>query len=49
MGAAWARGNEETLEAVWERADHALLEAKRAGRNRVVLGVRRSSPPLTPG
>jgi diguanylate cyclase (GGDEF)-like protein len=48
IGAAWARGNEESLETVWERADHALLEAKRAGRNRVVLGVRRSSPPLTP-
>jgi diguanylate cyclase (GGDEF)-like protein len=39
IGAAYARGNEEALEAVWERADHALLEAKRAGRNRVLLGV----------
>jgi diguanylate cyclase (GGDEF)-like protein len=39
VGAAYARGNEEALEAVWERADHALLEAKRAGRNRVLLGV----------
>jgi diguanylate cyclase (GGDEF)-like protein len=49
IGAAWARGDEETLEAVWERADHALLEAKRSGRNRVVMGVRRSSPPISPG
>jgi diguanylate cyclase (GGDEF)-like protein len=49
IGAAWARGNEEALETVWERADHALLEAKRSGRNRVVLGVRRSSPPIRPG
>jgi diguanylate cyclase (GGDEF)-like protein len=39
VGAAYARGNEEALESVWERADHALLEAKRAGRNRVLLGV----------
>jgi diguanylate cyclase (GGDEF)-like protein len=39
VGAAYARGNEEGLESVWERADHALLEAKRAGRNRVLLGV----------
>jgi diguanylate cyclase (GGDEF)-like protein len=39
IGAAYARGNEEALEQVWERADHALLEAKRAGRNRVLLGV----------
>jgi diguanylate cyclase (GGDEF)-like protein len=39
VGAAYARGNEEALEAVWERADNALLEAKRAGRNRVLLGV----------
>jgi diguanylate cyclase (GGDEF)-like protein len=42
IGAAFARGEEELLETVWERADHALLEAKRAGRNRVVLGVRRA-------
>jgi diguanylate cyclase (GGDEF)-like protein len=41
IGAAFARGDEEMLETVWERADQALLEAKRAGRNRVVLGVRR--------
>ena len=40
VGAAYARGNEEALEAVWDRADHALMEAKRAGRNRVLLGVR---------
>ena len=39
IGAAYARGNEEALETVWERADHALIEAKRAGRNRVLLGV----------
>ena len=39
VGAAYARGNEEALETVWERADHALMEAKRAGRNRVLLGV----------
>lgn len=44
IGAALARGDEEALETVWERADLALLEAKRAGRNRVVLGVRRSAP-----
>ena len=42
VGAAYARGNEEALEAVWDRADHALMEAKRAGRNRVLLGVRPS-------
>ena len=42
IGAAFARGGEETLETVWERADHALLEAKRGGRNLLVLGVRRS-------
>jgi diguanylate cyclase (GGDEF)-like protein len=40
VGAAYARGNEEGLDTVWERADHALMEAKRAGRNRVLLGVR---------
>ena len=43
VGAAYARGNEEALEAVWERADHALIEAKRAGRNRVLLGVHHGS------
>jgi two-component system cell cycle response regulator len=40
IGAAFARGGEESLESVWERADHALMEAKRSGRNRVLLGVR---------
>ena len=40
VGAAYAQGNEEALDGVWERADHALMEAKRAGRNRVLLGVR---------
>ena len=40
IGAAFARGGEESLESVWERADHALMEAKRAGRNRVLLGVK---------
>jgi len=40
VGAAFARGGEESLESVWERADHALMEAKRSGRNRVLLGVR---------
>jgi diguanylate cyclase (GGDEF)-like protein len=40
VGAAFARGGEESLESVWERADHALMEAKRSGRNRVMLGVR---------
>jgi diguanylate cyclase len=39
IGAAFARTPEEALETVWERADHALLEAKRAGRNRVIFGV----------
>jgi len=40
IGAAFARGGEESLESVWERADHALMEAKRTGRNRVLLGVK---------
>jgi diguanylate cyclase (GGDEF)-like protein len=39
IGAAYGRGGADSLEAVWERADQALLEAKRAGRNRVMLGV----------
>jgi diguanylate cyclase (GGDEF)-like protein len=40
IGAAFARGGQEPFESVWERADHALMEAKRAGRNRVLLGVK---------
>ncbi|MDQ3160904.1 MAG: GGDEF domain-containing protein, partial [Pseudomonadota bacterium] len=40
IGAAFARGGEETRESLWERADLALLEAKRTGRNRVVIGAR---------
>ena len=37
IGAALCRNAAESLEELAERADHALLEAKRAGRNRVVL------------
>ncbi|MEO7941756.1 MAG: GGDEF domain-containing protein, partial [Burkholderiaceae bacterium] len=40
IGAAFAHGGEEAPESVWDRADLALLEAKRAGRNQVVLGAR---------
>lgn len=39
IGAAFSHAPEESLESVRERADQALLEAKRAGRNRVIFGV----------
>jgi diguanylate cyclase (GGDEF)-like protein len=37
IGAALAKDANESLEELGERADHSLLEAKRAGRNRVIL------------
>jgi diguanylate cyclase (GGDEF)-like protein len=37
IGAALSRNPTESFEELGERADHALLEAKRAGRNRAVL------------
>jgi diguanylate cyclase (GGDEF)-like protein len=49
IGAAFAHGGEESLETVRERADHALLEAKRTGRNRVILGVCHAEPEAKPG
>jgi diguanylate cyclase (GGDEF)-like protein len=53
IGAAIAYSGEETPESVWDRADLALLEAKRSGRNRVIFGVRSqatsvSAPDLKP-
>ncbi|MEO6154876.1 MAG: GGDEF domain-containing protein [Thermomonas sp.] len=54
IGAAFAHGGAETQESVWDRADLALLEAKRTGRNRVVFGARSQvtrafAPDLSPG
>lgn len=46
IGAAFAHGGEEAPESVWDRADLALLEAKRAGRNRVIFGPRRQGAPV---
>lgn len=45
IGAAIAHSGEETPESVWDRADLALLEAKRAGRNRVIYGARSQATP----
>lgn len=39
IGAALASNPAETMEKLGERADHALLRAKRAGRNRVMLAA----------
>jgi diguanylate cyclase (GGDEF)-like protein/PAS domain S-box-containing protein len=36
IGAALLRPDEKSLEAAWRRADHALYEAKRQGRDRLV-------------
>jgi diguanylate cyclase (GGDEF)-like protein len=38
VGVADARGPDEPIEALVDRADQALLRAKRAGRNRVIAG-----------
>jgi diguanylate cyclase (GGDEF)-like protein len=39
IGAALSSRADESMEDLAERADHSLLEAKRAGRNRVVLAA----------
>ena len=47
IGAALADGPDESSDDLGERADHSLLEAKRAGRNRVVLSARSAPKPAT--
>ncbi|HMB43220.1 MAG TPA: GGDEF domain-containing protein [Luteimonas sp.] len=45
IGAALAQGDNESLEALGERADHSLLQAKRTGRNRVVFAGKNTPAP----
>ena len=50
VGISYAQGDDDTPEAIIERADAALYQAKELGRNRVICSPpREGEPALTPG